>query len=162
MITWTIHKNQNGRLILGEIGWNLPHFPQPTPPQCTHFLSLGRFPRLPPNVVHATLACGESQIHDKEDFTVFPFDKEKMHFWGKSDTKPTKVIVNNQANSGPYLAAAARRFLALGAPGSTERDLAARSNLLEAMEIFLRFPMTWIWSSFVWKGRKAKHDADWI
>ena len=54
-----------------------------------------------------------------------------------------------------YLAAVARRFFALGAPGSTERDLAANSSLLEAMEIFLRFPMTWIWSSFVWKVKRS-------
>lgn len=48
----------------------------------------------------------------------------------------------NQAHRSPHLAAAAKRFLALGAPGSTDRDLAARSSLLEAMEMFLRFPMT--------------------
>ena len=57
-----------------------------------------------------------------------------------------------------YLAAAARRFFALGAPGSTERDLAANSSLLEAMEIFLRFPMTWIWSSFVWKVKRSQSN----
>lgn len=42
----------------------------------------------------------------------------------------------------PYLAAAAKRFLALGAPGSTERDLAASNNLLEAIEMLLRLPIT--------------------
>ena len=41
-----------------------------------------------------------------------------------------------------YLAATARRFLALAAPGSTDRDLAARSSLLDAMEMFFRLPMT--------------------
>lgn len=48
-----------------------------------------------------------------------------------------------------HLAATARRFLALAAPGSTDRDLAARSSLLDAMEMFLRLPMTWIWSSLL-------------
>jgi hypothetical protein len=51
---------------------------------------------------------------------------------------------------GRYLAAAARRFLALAAPGSTDRDLAARSSLLEAMEMFFRLPITWICSSFLY------------
>lgn len=55
----------------------------------------------------------------------------------------------------PYLAAAAKRFLALGAPGSTERDLAASNNLLEAIEMLLRLPITWIWSSLVCKATAA-------
>lgn len=57
-----------------------------------------------------------------------------------------------------HLAAAARRFFALGAPGSTERDLAASSSLLDAMEIFLRFPITWIWSSLVWKVKRGQSN----
>lgn len=57
-----------------------------------------------------------------------------------------------------HLAAAARRFFALGAPGSTERDLAANSSLLDAMEIFLRFPITWIWSSLVWKVKRGRSN----
>lgn len=55
-----------------------------------------------------------------------------------------------------YLAAAASRFFALGAPGSTERDLAANKSLLDAMEMFLRFPITWIWSSFVCKVKRRQ------
>ena len=47
-----------------------------------------------------------------------------------------------------YRAAADRRFFALAAPGSTDRDLAASSSLLEAMEMFFRLPITWSWSSF--------------
>lgn len=60
--------------------------------------------------------------------------------------------------SHSYLAAAARRFFALGAPGSTERDLAAKSSLLDAIEMFLRFPITWIWSSFVWKVKRSQSN----
>lgn len=57
-----------------------------------------------------------------------------------------------------HLAATARRFLALAAPGSTDRDLAASSSLLDAMEMFLRLPMTWIWSSLLCAGKeKEKH-----
>lgn len=48
----------------------------------------------------------------------------------------------------PHLAAAANRFLALAAPGSTDRDLAARRSLLDAMEMFFRLPITVIWSSW--------------
>lgn len=58
------------------------------------------------------------------------------------------------ALSSSYLAAAARRFFALGAPGSTERDFAANSSLLDAMEIFFRFPITCIWSSFVCRDKR--------
>lgn len=58
-------------------------------------------------------------------------------------------------STSSHLAATARRFLALAAPGSTDRDLAASSSLLDAMEMFLRLPMTWIWSSLLWK-RKGK------
>lgn len=64
---------------------------------------------------------------------------------------PTKHI-----SSCSYLAAAARRFFALGAPGSTERDLAANSSLLDAIEMFLRFPITCIWSSFVWRVKRRQ------
>lgn len=57
-----------------------------------------------------------------------------------------------------YLAAAARRFLALAAPGSTDRDLAASRSLLEAIEMFFRLPITCIWSSLDWKhNRKSNH-----
>lgn len=65
--------------------------------------------------------------------------------------------------SAPHLAAAASRFLALAAPGSTDRDLAASSSLLEAMEMFFRLPMTWIWSSLHCKGQaqsQLKCNAD--
>lgn len=55
-----------------------------------------------------------------------------------------------------HLAATARRFLALAAPGSTDRDLAASRSLLDAMEMFFRFPMTWIWSSLLYKKKKEK------
>lgn len=51
----------------------------------------------------------------------------------------------------PHLAAAANRFLALAAPGSTDRDLAARRSLLDAMEMFFRLPITSIWSSWHYK-----------
>lgn len=44
--------------------------------------------------------------------------------------------------TGSYLAAAASRFLALAAAGSTDRLLAASSSLLEAMEMFFRLPIT--------------------
>lgn len=50
-----------------------------------------------------------------------------------------------------YLAAAASRFLAFAAAGSTDRLLAASSSLLEAMEMFFRFPITCTWSSFFLK-----------
>lgn len=53
------------------------------------------------------------------------------------------------SESYSYRAAAARRFLAFAAPGSTERDLAANSSLLDAIEMFFRLPITWIWSSLV-------------
>lgn len=53
-----------------------------------------------------------------------------------------------------YLAAAARRFLALAAPGSTDSDLAASSSLLEAIEMFFRLPITCIWSSLDWKVKE--------
>lgn len=55
-----------------------------------------------------------------------------------------------------YLAAAAKRFFALGAPGSTERDLAANSSLLDAIEMFFRFPITCIWSSFVCRVKRKQ------
>ena len=47
-----------------------------------------------------------------------------------------------------YLAAADSRFFALAAAGSTDKDLAASSSLLEAIEMFFKLPITWIWSSF--------------
>jgi len=43
-----------------------------------------------------------------------------------------------------YLAAAASRFFAFPAPGSTDKDLAANSSLLEAIEMFFKFPITCI------------------
>lgn len=58
-----------------------------------------------------------------------------------------------------YLAAAAKRFFALGAPGSTERDLAANSSLLDAIEMFFRFPITCIWSSFVCRVKKETESV---
>lgn len=67
--------------------------------------------------------------------------------------------LNHNKNCYPHsshLAATARRFLALAAPGSTDRDLAASRSLLDAMEMFLRLPMTWIWSSLLWKKTKVK------
>lgn len=60
---------------------------------------------------------------------------------------PNCLKHNNKCSS--HLAATARRFLALAAPGSTDRDLAASRSLLDAMEMFLRLPMTWIWSSLL-------------
>lgn len=75
-----------------------------------------------------------------------PFKSDRLVY------TPTKDIL-----SCFYLAAAASRFFALGAPGSTERDLAANRSLLDAIEIFLRFPITCIWSSFVWRV-KRKHS----
>lgn len=58
-----------------------------------------------------------------------------------------------------YLAAAARRFLALAAPGSTDSDLAASSSLLEAIEMFFRLPITCIWSSLDCKlKKKSNHN----
>lgn len=57
-----------------------------------------------------------------------------------------------------HLAATARRFLALAAPGSTDSDLAASSSLLDAIEIFFRLPMTWIWSSLLCIGEGRKKN----
>ena len=48
---------------------------------------------------------------------------------------------------------------ALGAPGSTERDLAASRSLLDAIEIFFRFPITCIWSSFVCRVKRKQSDG---
>lgn len=48
---------------------------------------------------------------------------------------------------GFYRAAAASWFLRLGELGSVDRALAAKSSLLDDIEIVFRLDTTWVWSS---------------
>lgn len=69
-------------------------------------------------------------------------NRRRLHKHNINTTEKSKYPRKTKQATHPYLAAAAKRFLALGAPGSTDRDLAASNSLLEAIEMLLRLPMT--------------------
>lgn len=69
-------------------------------------------------------------------------NSRKIYKHNINTTEKSKYPRKTKQATHPYLAAAAKRFLALGAPGSTDRDLAASNSLLEAIEMLLRLPMT--------------------
>ena len=57
------------------------------------------------------------------------------------------ILKENITKNIYYLAAAARRFLAFGAPGSAARDLEANNNLLLHVDVFLRLLTSWSWAA---------------
>lgn len=103
-----------------------------------------RFCKLPDR-----LSGSPAVVRYRSDFIRFLL-RARLHHYNKMRLHLAQNIRNTTINMTilSYLAAAASRFLAFAAAGSTDRLLAASSSLLEAMEMFFRLPITCTWSSF--------------